>query len=87
MEKITISVTDESMVSIPGRVQGSRLVFRADGLEIYVQGVSRFHHEDTLRCLALAECDLRHIPKITLRDQRVHPSQGKILDTKTRPMF
>lgn len=69
---ITILVHYGSMTVCEGRLNGSRLVWRAAGLDVYVLGTltgDKLHFEQACN-LAVNACIGRHIPAASLRYQK-----------------
>lgn len=69
---ITILVHYGNMTVCEGRLSGSRLVWRAAGLYVYVLGTltgDKLHFEQACN-LAVNACIERHIPAVSLRYQK-----------------
>ena len=69
---ITILVHYGNMTVYERRLPGSRLVWRAPGLDVYVKGEltgDKLHFEQAAN-LALNACIARHIPAVSLRYQK-----------------
>lgn len=62
METLTISVSDNSMTVVDGRVKGARRKFYAPGLEIYIIGNVPARRRDAVNHLAFEQYLSRHIP-------------------------
>jgi hypothetical protein len=84
--EITFIVTDEAITVVDCRIVGARLGYTANGLLIYIDGSSKYHHPDCINNLAMQACEARHIPLITLRQQK-QAYTPKPLDTETKRMF
>jgi hypothetical protein len=66
-EQLTIVVKNGLVILDYGKHIKSRLVFTANGLEIYQKGASSDLHEDCIPNLAMQACIERKIPVLTLR--------------------
>lgn len=67
MTIITYKVSDEKIEEVEGKLPKARLAFQASGLDIYIVGVSKYHHADCIPNMAMNACLIRHIPVISLR--------------------
>ena len=86
MSEITFVVEEHTVTEVECKIQGARLAFRADGLEIYIDGAIVEQHPDCIPNMAMNACLSRHIPLLTLR--AVKPvREPKSIDTNTRRMF
>lgn len=85
--EMTFIVTDEAITVVECRIVGARLGYVADGLLIYIDGHSSYHHPDCLNNLAMQACQARHIPLITLRQDG--PVRGSSMrnQSETKDMF
>lgn len=70
MTIITFKISDEMIVEHDGKLPKSRIAFRGAGIEIYVVGVSKYHHPDCVPNMAMNACIARHIPVISLRREK-----------------
>lgn len=67
---MTIVIKDETMIVRYEGVKGSRLVWRAAGLDVMVVGQMDKMQFETAGNFAINECLNRHIPVLSLRYQR-----------------
>jgi len=66
MEIITVEVSPSKIVITDGYVKGSRLKWRAPGIDIYLKGAVPIKMRDRVQYCVLQACLSRHIPLISL---------------------
>ena len=66
-EKLTIVIKHGLVMLDYGKHPKARLVFTANGLEIYQKGASSDLHDDCIPNMAMNACIARHIPVLSLR--------------------
>lgn len=88
MGLITIEVQPEVLLVHEGvKLPDTRLVWRADNLEVWVDGSMTDQQHQQARCLVMNVCEARHIPLMTLRDVTVKARKAKAKKTDTKFMF